>query len=189
MTQRPSTRTTPNPVTVVIPETPMKGTHMSTHTEHTVAGVERPGTIKFAVAMMITGAVLRLVDMIITASSKSQLAELTRQQVESQGLEASTEVLNAAVNQAVTITMMSGIVAIVLWLWMARMNHTGRKWARTLGTVFFVIAVFSFLFTLTTPAIGISRVVATLSLLVGLAAIIGMYRQDSSDFYAESSGH
>lgn len=151
----------------------------------TAVEVERPATLKFAVAMMLVGAGVRLIDIIVTTANQELLADLTRQQLEQQNLEATPDVINSAVNSAITLSVFGGIVAIILWLWMARMNHDGRKWARTVSTVFFVIAIASFLFTLTTPAPGISRLIAIASLLAGLGAIIGLWREDTSEYYRE----
>ena len=36
--------------------------------------------------------------------------------------------------------MVAGLVVIALWLWMARANGQGRKWARILSTVLFGLA-------------------------------------------------
>jgi hypothetical protein len=40
----------------------------------------------------------------------------------------------------ITAWTLSGLVAIVLWLWMARANGQGRNWARILSTVLFGLA-------------------------------------------------
>ena len=40
----------------------------------------------------------------------------------------------------ITVTIVSGLVVIALWLWMARANGQGRNWARILSTVLFALA-------------------------------------------------
>ena len=38
------------------------------------------------------------------------------------------------------MVIVSGLVAIALWLWMARATRQGRNWARILSTVLFGLA-------------------------------------------------
>ena len=40
----------------------------------------------------------------------------------------------------ITVAIVSGLVVIGLWLWMARANGQGRNWARILSTVLFALA-------------------------------------------------
>jgi hypothetical protein len=40
----------------------------------------------------------------------------------------------------ITVVLVSGLVVIALWLWMARANGQGRHWARVLSTVLFGLA-------------------------------------------------
>ena len=50
----------------------------------------------------------------------------------------------AQVNQLntfiISLAIVSGLVGIALWLWMARANGQGRNWARILSTVLFGLA-------------------------------------------------
>jgi hypothetical protein len=67
----------------------------------------------------------------------------------------------------ITVVVVSGLVPIVLWLWMARANGQGRNWARILSTVLFALATLHLF-----GDHGVVEVVfAALTWLVGLAAV------------------
>lgn len=75
-----------------------------------------------------------------------------------------------------------------LWAWMAIMNGKGRKWARAVATVFFAISVVSTISAVfVQPAAPITIVFNVLSLLVGLGALILMYKPESTAFYEARS--
>jgi uncharacterized membrane protein YuzA (DUF378 family) len=89
----------------------------------------------------------------------------------------------------ITVAIVSCLVPIALWLWMARANGCGRNWARILSTVLFGLA------TLLTgvfgpPGIRLSLVpvvfgptVPVVTWLVGLAAVWLLWRPASSAFF------
>ena len=85
--------------------------------------------------------------------------------------------------------LVSLVLGTALWVWMAIMNDKGKKWARIVATVFFGIAVLSAITTLmgSTPTPTLSKVLSVVNLLVGLGAIILMYRPESSRYYEQQS--
>jgi len=83
----------------------------------------------------------------------------------------------------ITVVVVSGLVPIVLWLWMARANGQGRNWARSLSTVLFALATLQLI-----EGRGIVPVVfAVLTWLVGLAAVWLLWRPASSAFFKPQS--
>lgn len=75
-----------------------------------------------------------------------------------------------------------------LWVWMAIMNGKGKKWARTVATVFFAISALSVLSSVALqPRSTVTTIFNIASLLVGAAAIWFMYRPESSDYYERMS--
>jgi hypothetical protein len=83
--------------------------------------------------------------------------------------------------------IISGCITAGLWLWMAWKTGSGRSWARVLSTVFFGIECLSALGGIATVGITHSFLPAIASLAhwgVGLAAIIYLWKRESSDFFA-----
>jgi FtsH-binding integral membrane protein len=82
----------------------------------------------------------------------------------------------------------AGVIGIALWLWMASANGKGKKWARIVATVFAAINVLSFVYALTTDTSPtLSLLVGAASVLVGIAALVFMYRSDATQFYNANS--
>ena len=77
-----------------------------------------------------------------------------------------------------------GIIGVGLWVWMARMNLKGRNWARITGTVLFGIDTLLDLLGLVRGSTGaISAVFAIVIWLVGLGAVIMLWRRESTAYF------
>jgi hypothetical protein len=90
----------------------------------------------------------------------------------------------------IPLAIVSGLVPIALWLWMARANGQGRNWARSLSTVLFGLATLDLTGAFRTPGIRVEFVptvfgptVPVLTWLVGLAAVWLLWRPASSAFF------
>jgi hypothetical protein len=137
----------------------------------------RPAAMRRAVSLMYVGAVLSLayglVDGFIAHS-----ATLTS---------STTPAFNAGF---VAGAIIEGLVQVVLWLWMAWKAGTGRGWARVLSTVFFGLLCVQFIVSLAVMAIGKGTgapavfIVVLVEWGVGLAALIQLWRRESSEFFA-----
>ncbi|HTZ93253.1 MAG TPA: hypothetical protein VMB74_12720 [Streptosporangiaceae bacterium] len=94
----------------------------------------------------------------------------------------------------VTAVMVSGLLVIALWLWMARANGQGRKWARILSTVLFGLATLQLAGDLRQPvthvvhgleALGLLG--AVLTWLPGLAVVWLLWRPAADAFFKPRS--
>jgi CDP-diglyceride synthetase len=91
-------------------------------------------------------------------------------------------------NTVIIAAVVTGLVVIALWLWMARANGQGRNWARILSTVLFGLATLE----LTPYVFGFGEVFGVtvfglifplLTWLVGLAVVWLLWRPASSAFF------
>jgi ABC-type dipeptide/oligopeptide/nickel transport system permease component len=92
--------------------------------------------------------------------------------------------LNSAETLSVVIIILAGIVGASLWIWMAIKNRAGRRWARTLSTVFFAIFTVGLVVSLPEPVAVGYKVLPVAGWLAGLLAIVLLWQAESSDFYA-----
>ena len=152
-----------------------------------------PATLQWARKLMVAGAAVSTVYLvfavIVTASIKTDLTRWNATEPKSKQLTASQ--LNSLATYYVVSTIIIGLLAIGLWLWMARMNRNGRKWARIVATVLF--ALWSYY---TYVSIGethgaatliTSTVIVLVTWLIGLGALFLLWRPASSAFYNEQS--
>jgi len=93
----------------------------------------------------------------------------------------------------ISVWILFGLVAIALWLWMARANGQGRNWARILSTVLFGLATLQLSGAFTQPVSHAGFGAAVLyyggtvlfvaAWLVGAAAVWQLWRPASSAFF------
>jgi hypothetical protein len=84
--------------------------------------------------------------------------------------------------------IVGGVIQCLLWLWMAWKTKAGRNWARVLSTVFFGFMCLGLLIAIAAAASHSDALLALLVTLVewgaGLAALIQLWRPESSQFFA-----
>jgi hypothetical protein len=81
--------------------------------------------------------------------------------------------------------VLSIVVPIVLWLWMAWKCLVGRWWARVLSTVFFGLATILTLISRPHSAWGLAG--ATLGWFIGLGAVVLLWQRSSSSHFRTSA--
>jgi len=147
-----------------------------------------PGPVRTAVKLMYAGAAVTAVNLIIS---------LTYILADPGGLKAALRkehpsLTAAQVSHQHTLLILGGIVTgvvvIALWLWMARANGRGRNWARILSTVLFVLAtleltnaLFGFGVVFGVTVLGL--IIPALTWLAGLAAVWLLWRPASGAFF------
>lgn len=151
--------------------------------------MEQPPSIKSAVMLMRVGAAISAIGIIIGLITLNTFKDQLREQMEKDSPDLSESDFDTAFQVGVVLFVIVGLIAIALWLWMASANGKGKKWARIVATVLGVINVLYFLYGMTAGnQTVLSIVIAAASVLVGVAALVFMYRQDATQFYNANSG-
>ena len=91
--------------------------------------------------------------------------------------------INNLVSVEIVVVVIAGVIGVGLWVWMARMNAKGRNWARITGTIFFGLNTLDLLGVFARSASAISAVFGIVIWLVGLGAVIMLWRRDSSAYF------
>jgi hypothetical protein len=146
----------------------------------------RPQSVRTAVILMYVGAGLSALSLIgslaLSGRIKNAVGKALRDAKTSKPLTASQ--IHNAENIYFVFVVLVLVVAIALWVWMAWANGRGRGWARILASVLFgldtILLIFSGARTATTLAL------TGLEWLVGLAAIIFLWRRDTTQYIAQS---
>jgi len=138
-----------------------------------------PSSVLNAVKLMYVGAAISTVSLIISLVDISGTKEAIRK--------ARPSLTAAQVNQLntfiITLAIVSGVVGVALWLWMARANSQGKNWARILSTVLFGLATLDLFGVLSQPKTVLGLVFPVLTWLVGLGAVIFLWRKESTEFF------
>ncbi len=154
---------------------------------------EPPATVQWSVKLMLAGAAVSTVylifALIVTASIKSSLVKWNATQPKAKQLTASQ--LNSLTTYYIVSTIIIGLIAIGLWLWMAKMNGTGRNWARIVASVLFVLwSYYTYVSigqTRGAATLVVSTVIVVVTWLIGLAALYLLWRPASSAYFKAQS--
>ena len=138
-----------------------------------------PQSVLNAVKLMYVGAAVSTVSLIVSLASIGGTKDAIRK--------ARPSLTAAQVNQLntfiITLAIVSGVVGVALWLWMARANSQGRNWARILSSVLFGLATVDLWGVLSQPKTLLGLVFPLLTWLVGLGAVILLWRRESGEFF------
>lgn len=142
--------------------------------------MRKPRSVEFAVLLMYAGAALAVLDIVLTLSMSDAIKDNLKSRMDGT---VSSARLDDAFSSFNTQAVVGGVIGIVLWVAMARFNDRGLPWARVVATVLFGISTLRFLSQLlSTPPIPLFAVVF-LTWLVGLSAVIYLWRPESSEYF------
>jgi len=138
-----------------------------------------PPSVVNAVKLMYVGAAVSTVSLIISLADISG----TKAAI----IKAKPSLTATQVNQLntfiISLAIVSGLVGIALWLWMARANNQGKSWARILSTVLFCLATLDLVGVFGEPKTVLGLIFPVLTWLVGLGAVFLLWRQESTAFF------
>jgi hypothetical protein len=138
-----------------------------------------PATVVNAVKLMYAGAAVSTVSLIVSLVSIGGTKTEIRK--------AKPNLTVAQVNQLntfiIALALLSGIVGIALWLWMARANSQGKNWARIVSTVLFCLATLDLVGVVGEPKTLLGLIFPVLTWLIGVGAVFLLWRSASSAFF------
>ena len=140
---------------------------------------EPPIPVLNAVKLMYAGAAVSAVSLIISLVSIGGTKDAIRK--------ARPSLTATQVNQLntfiIALAVVSGVVGVALWLWMARKNGQGKNWARILSTVLFGLATLDMFGVFSQPKTVLGLVFPVLTWLIGLGAVVFLWRRESTEFF------
>jgi hypothetical protein len=139
-----------------------------------------PRPVRTAVLLMYAGAALSAVSLIVTVLSLHAIERVIRN---ASSTLTAQQVHNDAI-VAVTIAVVESLIAISLWLLMAWGNKNGQNWARITATVLFGLNTLFLLISFVRATVSASLAFSVLVWLVGLGAIVLLWRRESSQYFA-----
>jgi hypothetical protein len=140
-------------------------------------------SVVMAVRLMYAGAVVTAVGLVVGLATVGSLRTALHKSDPSL---TPTQLHNL---QTVVIvgSVVIGLISIGLWVWMALMNKAGKSWARIVATVLFVLDTLFLLLGLARAGAAASSLVSILTWLIGVGAIILLWRKDSSGYFTVQS--
>lgn len=150
-------------------------------------GPAAPKSVLDAVKAMYAGAGLSVIGIILVIVSSSSIKRAFANANATSSKPLTTSQLHSLESAYIVSAIVILAIGAALWLWMARANGAGKRWARITSSVFFGLYTIYLLTVLTRSGFGATLILAALSWLVGLFAIVMLWRRESSAYFAQSS--
>lgn len=154
-----------------------------------------PETVRRAFLCMLGGAALSAASAVVTLTQLGQIRSAFEKGLPSDD----PAMINSLATATIVVAVVAALVEIGLWLWMAFAAKAGKNYARIVGTVFFGVNASGTLFgtagfvatshngatssTLASSDTTLGQIVAWLMVLVGLAAVVLLWRRSSGAFF------
>jgi low temperature requirement protein LtrA len=139
-----------------------------------------PASVLTAVKLMYAGAALSLISLVIGLTQKAAI----RKAIIASNPNLTPSQINFGVNAGLVFGAFFGLLGAGLWLWMAYANNKGYAWARVVSSVLFGINTLGLIYVLIAAgSTAIQKVASGVIWLVGLAAIVFLWRSDSSAYF------
>jgi hypothetical protein len=148
------------------------------------APVAQPQSIVTAVRLMWAGAALSALGLVVGLLTLGSLKDNIKDQLAKNDSTLTQSEIDTAYNIGIATIIIVSILGIALWLWMARANGKGRKWARIVATV---LGALNVIFTLISlgqgQAAAGSVILSVISAVLAIAILVMLWRKESSEFY------
>lgn len=145
-----------------------------------VPEVEQPPSIRTAVRLMWVGAALSLVGVLLTFTQTDAIREAVEESDDS----LTQSQIDTAVNIGIGFAVVTGLIGVGLWLWMAHANGRGQSWARIVATVLAGLNVVGTLFNLASGNLpALSLVMALVGIALAVVILVLLYRPDAGRYY------
>lgn len=143
-----------------------------------------PPPLLMAVRLMYVGAGLSAIGIVLALVTIGSLktAILKRHPLYT------TSQVHSLQTATVVSVIVGGLIAIGLWILMARANGGGKRWARIVASVLFAINTLDLLASAVQVHAAASLAFGGLVWLAGLGATILLWRRESSQYFAAVSG-
>jgi hypothetical protein len=144
---------------------------------------EPPASVVMAVRLMYAGAVVSALSLIVGLVTVGSL----RDSLHKSDPSLTPTQLHNLQTVVVVGSVFIGLISIGLWVWMALMNKAGKSWARIIATVLFGLDTLFLLLGVARAGAAAGTLVSIVTWLIGLGAIIFLWRRDSSEYFTAVS--
>jgi uncharacterized membrane protein len=142
-----------------------------------------PPSVLNAVKLMYAGAIVSAITFIIGLITIGS----TRTALKKAYPKYTAHQISTLVTVDVVIGIVVGLLSVGLWVLLARASKRGRNWARMTGTVLFALDTLLILLSISRLKAGVGVLIDLIIWLIGLGAVILLWRKDSSAFFSSQS--
>jgi hypothetical protein len=149
----------------------------------------QPSSVRTAMWLMYAGAALSAISVVLVLALSGHIKSAIDKALIKNNATLSSEgkktlslhTIHNIASAYVLIIVIVLLISVALWIWMAWANGRGRPWARIVASVLFGLNTIFLLFGISRA--GTSTLFTGLGWLIGLVAIIMLWRRDSSAYF------
>jgi hypothetical protein len=138
-----------------------------------------PPSVSNAVKVMYAGAAASLIGVVIEILT----VNATKAAIEKRSPTLSASQINSVQHALIAGSIVSGVIAIALWILIARQCQNGKNWARLTGTVLFAIGTIDTVGAALAPEAGLVKIWIAVIWLLGLSAVVLLWRRSSTEYF------
>ena len=138
-----------------------------------------PPQVKNAIWAMYAGAAATIVGVVIEILTVSA----TKTAIEKRSPHLTASQVSSTQHVLIIGFVVSGLVAVAAWIFIARACRNGNAWARTTGTVLFGLATVDTILSATAPVAGPVKAWWPVIWLAGLVAVIFLWQRASTELF------
>ncbi len=155
--------------------------------------VPQPRSVRNAVRLMWSGAALSVISPIVSLFNLDEAKSQMREQVTKGYPDASRASIDMMFAMSIAVGIITAVIGIGLWSWMAWKNGQGRGWARVVATAFGAFTVvlgpirLAMIGILGTRVPPTSIILGAVNVVLAIVILVLLWRKESSAFYAGRS--
>jgi hypothetical protein len=139
-----------------------------------------PASVVMAVRLMYAGAAVTAIGVVISIIAVLNGLDSLR----AGHPNATAAQLHATQNALIAVAVVSGLLEIGAWIFMARVNRAGLKWARVVATVLFGLGTLNLIFRVTGGGAVSNLVYTVVTWLAGAGAVYFLWQRESNSYFA-----
>jgi hypothetical protein len=147
-----------------------------------------PASVVMAVRLMYAGAVVSALSLIVGVATVNRIRDSIRTSLH----RTNPKMTPAQVHSIETVFIVGSVafqvISIGLWIWMAVTNKAGKSWARIVASVLFGLNTLMLLLGVASAGVAASLLVSILTWLIGLGAVIYLWRKDATAYFNPQAG-
>ncbi len=139
-----------------------------------------PRPVVIATRLMYAGAALTAIGLVLSAIAIATDEKSLR----ASHPNATLAQVHATQNFLITVAVVSGLLEIGAWVFMARANRSGLRWARYVATVFLALGTWNLISHIIGSGTATNLAYTSLTWLAGAGAVFFLWQRESNAYFA-----
>ena len=155
----------------------------------TTAAPEQPSSIRTAVRLMWAGAALSVLSLLVSLLALDSMESRVRRRLTASDTGLTSDDVDGLLGVIVAFAVITALIGVLLWLWMAWKNGQGRSWARVVATVLGGLNLLSSMFAMASQPGTLELLLTLANVALAVVILVLLWSKPSSAFYDAVKRH